>query len=182
MTNLVIDTNFLGNLHKIDEDCNLVDLLCDVYNRKGVSDHKQLKKLYYCTHLPNRLKDHSITDEQVLSFMLEYAGKIHLEHIARDPADLKLIVFTKNSNSSVFLTCEAKLLQLSKELKLYHWCFKAAIHYLSENIGGIFYESEYKTEQMFDKNGTNPFLHYSKDTRCTQCHDNCPTYKSPPIY
>ncbi|KJV07913.1 hypothetical protein [Methylocucumis oryzae] len=171
---------FLGNLHKINEDCSLIDLLCDVYSSEGFADHYQLKKMVYCTCLPNKLQDHNITDEQVALFTMSYKGGVNLNHIARDPVDLKLIVFVKNNDASVFLTCEAKLLQLSKELGLSHWCFKAAIHQLSENVGGVFDESEYKTEQMFDINGTDSFFHYSKNTRCAQCHDNCPTHKLPP--
>lgn len=183
MTNLVFDTNFLRNLHKIDKDFSLVDLLCDAYNNRiGVADLQQLRRIDYCICLSDKLQDHNITDEQVISFMLNYKGGINLEHIMDDPVDLKFIVFVKDNISSVFLTCEAKLLQLSKELKLNHWCLKAAIHHLSEHIGGLFGESDYKTEQMFDVNGASPFFHYSKNTRCTQCHDDCPTHKSPPIF
>lgn len=182
MTNLVIDTNFLAQLNIIDDNCSLVEWLCDAYNRRGIADHQQLRKMLYCTCLPNILQDHAITDEQIALFTMSYKGRINLTHIAKDPTDLKLVVFTKNNDSSIFLTCETKLLQLSKELNLEHWCFKAAIHYLSENIGGIFGESDYRTEQMFDVNGTNPFFHYVKNTRCSQCHDNCVTHKKPPVF
>ncbi len=179
---MVFDTNFLGNLHKINADCSLVDFLCDVYGSKGVADHDQLKEMDYCTCLSDKLVHHGITDEQVVLFGMSYQGCINLNHIATDPVDLKLVVFVKDNDLSIFLTCEAKLLQLSKELGLKHWCLKAAIHQLSESIGGIFSESEYQMEQMFDKKGEHPFFHYAKNTRCSQCHDSCQTHKSPPIF
>jgi hypothetical protein len=160
----------------------LVDFLCDVYDSKGVADHQQLKKMDYCTCLTNKLAHHDITDEQVIAFVMDYRGHLNLEHIASDPIDLKLVVFVKDNDLSVFLTCDAKLLQLSKELGLKHWCLKAAIHQLSESLGGIFGESEYEFEQMFAEKGEHPFFHYAKNTRCSQCHDNCQTHKSPPIF
>ncbi len=182
MTNVVFDTNFLDNLHKINANCDLVDLLCEAYGLEGVADHQQLKQMDYCTCLPDKLAHHNITDEQTALFSLAYRGGLNLERIATDPVDLKLVVYVKDNNSSVFLTCETKLLQLSKELGLNHWCFKAAIHQLSECLGGIFGESEYEFEQMFAEKGEHPFFHYARNTRCSQCHDDCSTYKSPPIF
>jgi hypothetical protein len=180
LTRLVIDTNFFGNLHEIDADCGLIDLLCDAYQRCGIADHHQLREMDYCDCLSSKLNHHNISDEQVAKFVMGYKGRICLEHIARDPVDLKLVVFVLHNQSSVFLTCEAKLLQLSQELNLDHSCFKAALHYMSERVGGIFGEKEYQTEKMFDLNGKNPFFHYCKNTRCSQCKDFCPTLDSPP--
>jgi len=181
LTNVVFDTNFLGNLHKVNADCGLVDFLCDLYDSKGIADHQQLKDMDYCNCLTNKLTHHGITDEQVLAFIINYRGNTNLEHIASDPVDLRLIVFVKENGVSVFLTCEAKLLQLSKELGLNHWCFKAAIHQLDTQFGGIFSESGFDFKQMFDAKGVHPFFHYAKNTRCSQCHDNCQTHKAPPI-
>lgn len=181
MTNLVFDTNFFGWLNKVDENCNMVEFLHDVYKTKnGIADLPQLKQMDYCTFLPEKLAHHEITDEKVSTFISCYKGKLDLNRIAKDPADLKLIVFVKENELSVFLTCEFNLLRLSNELGLKHWCMKASIHQLSESIGGIFGENEYKTEQMFIEEGSDPFFHYAKDSRCSQCHDNCPTHKSPP--
>ena len=183
MTNVVFDTNFLGNLHKVNADFSLVDFLCDIYDGKGVADHQQLNKRAYLTCLTNKLVHHDITDEQVAMFGMSYQGRVNLNHIATDPVDLKLVVFVKDHDLSIFLTCEAKLLQLSKELGLNHWCLKAAIHQLSESFGGIFSDSEYEFEQMFAEKGElHPFFHYARNTRCPQCHDNCSTYKTPPIF
>ncbi len=163
---------------QINSDCSLlVGLLCDVYQKIGIADHPQLNKMDYCIHLSEKLKHHNITDEEVVLFLMTYSGKLNLRKIfdfdenTGDIVDIKFIVFTQKNESSIFLTCERRLLQLCRELKLEHWCFKASIHHLDKQIGGISQEKEFNTSQMFDADGTHPFFHYSKDNRCLECHD-----------
>ncbi len=156
---VVFDTNFFGWLNQIDAHCELVDLICDVFDGDGVADHSQLLKMDYCPGLIRILSHHRVTDEQVALLLMTYKGPLKLEIIHNDdPTDLKLIVFAAQNKGSTLLTCEGALLQLSDELDLNHWCLKAVIHRVDQDTGGFFDQPGYKTQAMFDEFGKHSFL------------------------
>lgn len=179
---VVIDTNFFSLLNRINSDCELIELICDAYSGKGFADHDQLKEMDYCQDLRSKLAHHEISDEQVSEFIFNYSGKMNLACINEDPVDLKLIVFTKNHNGAHFLTCETKLLELCEEQVIRHACFKAALHRLSDCIGGIFNDAAYTTNDMFERDGGHPFFHYTSNHQCHRCDKSgfCVTKSSPP--
>lgn len=182
---VIFDTNFFGWLNRIDTNCELVELLCELFEGKGVADYPQLLKMNYCLELRASLSHHNITDEQTALFLISYKGRLNLQCVHDDdPTDLKLVVCAVQNGGSVFLSCESALLQLSDELGLEHWCFKAAIHKLDGAIGGVFGEPIYQTQSMFDTAGTHSFFHYyAKNKRCPQCDtkSRCQTKSNPPV-
>ena len=180
---VVFDTNFFGWLSKIDANCELVDLICDVFNGNGIADHCQLAKMDYCPGLSQILSHHNITDEQTIAFLISYKGRLNLQRVHNDdPTDLKLVVFTAQNQDSVLLTCETILLQLSDELGLHHWCLKATIHRIDQDTGGLFDQPAYLTEAMFDEFGRDSFFHYGASKRCHLCDskNQCLTKIKPP--
>lgn len=180
---VIIDTNFFARLNKVNRDCGLVDLICDLYDGDGIADHGQLAIMDYCTDLSDRLGDHGVSDEEVVEFALGYQGKINLDRIRQDPTDLKFIVFALRSPSAIFLTCEILLLKLSCEQNIKRACFKAAIHALHEGIGGLFDDENYQTARMFDEGeGLDPFFHYTTLRHCEKCDPTrkCRTQIAPP--
>lgn len=180
---VVFDTNFFGWLNQIDAHCELVDLICDVFDGDGVADHSQLLKMDYCPGLIRILSHHRVTDEQVALLLMTYKGPLKLEIIHNDdPTDLKLIVFAAQNKGSTLLTCEGALLQLSDELDLNHWCLKAVIHRVDQDTGGFFDQPGYKTQAMFDEFGKHSFFHYGANKRCPQCDskNKCSTKSNPP--
>jgi hypothetical protein len=179
---VVVDTNVFAWLQRIDDECGLIDLICDAYSGRGVADHGQLAIMDYCLRLSSHLKHHDVTDEQVIAFTLDYLGRFNLSRINDDPVDLKLVVFAIEHKGSWLLTCETKLLQLSEEQGVHHACFKAAIHNLHTCVGGIFNDDGYATAEMFETGGRHPYYHYSNDRRCGQCDSSrlCATRQRPP--
>lgn len=179
---VVFDTNFFELLSWIDEDCQLVDLLCDTFEGQGIADHDQLVLMDYCQGLVEKLAHHAITDEQVMEFVFRYQGALSLQRILNDPSDLKLVVCVIKNSGSVFLTNDWRLLSLSDQEHLEHWCFKAAIHQLDQKSGGLFNEQDYQTQSMFDEAGKHPFFHYENDKRCPLCDskNQCSTKSKPP--
>jgi predicted nucleic acid-binding protein len=184
---VVFDTNVFSLLQKVDGCCGLVELLCDNYQGKGYADHSQLAKMDYCLDLKNKLGEVIISDEEVAMFIFGYQGKLSLMRINSDPSDLKLVLFAKNGANAVFLTGERKLLQLSDELGIEHWCFKAALHQLDKALGqgAIFDDPNYRTSEMFEEPGDepHPFFHFAVVNRCKECNPtgNCPTKNYPPV-
>ncbi|MDD5037109.1 MAG: hypothetical protein PHE55_20475 [Methylococcaceae bacterium] len=180
---VVLDTNFLALLSKIDVDCELVDLIIWIYGNTGIADHPQLLKMDYCQGLPKLLNHHGISDEQVAIFLWTYKGAVNLQRIKKDPVDLKLILFAIDNPGAMFLTCETGLLALAEDQKVRHACFKAATHKLDTSIGGgLFADPAYRTSLMFESEGNHPFFHYSNNKRCPKCDalGRCATRKSPP--
>jgi predicted nucleic acid-binding protein len=181
---VVFDTNVFSLLRQVDDCCGLIELVCDNFQGKGYADHLQLSKMNYCLDLKYRLAHIDVSDEEVALFIFGYKGELNLARINSDPTDLKLVLFAHNGINSVFLTGERKLLQLSDELGLEHWCFKAVLHQLDEALGrsSIFNEPSYRTDEMFNIPGNHPFFHYAVVNRCNECdpRGNCLTKRTPP--
>ncbi len=185
----IIDTNFIQRAYKVDPSCDLLELICDAYSAQGIVDHAQVAKISYCDNLTERFADHRVTDEQVAEFMLSYQGQFKLDRVVRDPVDLKLVVFAmQHIENCTFLTCEARLLELSEQQGIGRACFKAALHQLDEQIGGLFDGATYQTDAMFiplediETSRRDPFFHYSLALRCPPCHpsSHCKTHRKPP--
>ena len=179
---VVFDTNFFELLSWIDGDCELVDLLCEVFTGQGAADHEQLVLMNYCQGLAAKLAHHSITDEQVAEFIFRYHGLLSLQPIMKDPSDLKLVVCVIKHPGSVLLTNDWLLLRLSDQERLEHWCFKAVIDRFDQASGGIFNDPAYLTRLMFDGSGSHPFFHYGAGRRCSLCdsRNQCSTKSKPP--
>ncbi|HOW75531.1 MAG TPA: hypothetical protein P5102_05535 [Candidatus Competibacteraceae bacterium] len=179
---VVFDTNFFEFLSWIDEDCQLVDWLCEIFAGHGIADHDQLALMNYCRGLAGKLAHHDITDEQVAEFIFRYQGALSLQCILQDPSDLKLVVYVIKNQGAVFLTNDRMLLRLSDQEGLEHWCFKAVIHQLDLRIGGLFNEPDYQTQLMFDQTGKHPFFHYENGKHCPLCDskNQCLTKSKPP--
>ncbi len=181
---VAIDTNVFARLRAIDVECSLTSLLVQAHGEIGVGDHQQLAMMDYCQCVRDDLQDHGVTDESTIEFMLAYQGQYSLPRIAKDPVDLKLVVFVKQAERATLVTCDRRLLGLCEEQALKHLCFKAAMNNVHQAVGGLFNDPDYNTAAMFDASPAqvDPFFHYHHNTKCAACdsRNTCPTRKSLP--
>jgi hypothetical protein len=165
------DTNFFDHLSRIDSECSLIELFVLVFEvDRGVADHGQLRKMDYCTDLCEKLDHHGYSDGEILDFVRNAPRHLaqQIDKISEDLADLGLLLAVRDNSESVLLTCDRRLLFLAKDMGEVHYCFKASVHELEDNVGGVISESDYDTGEMFTGIG-NPFFDFGMDRHCPRC-------------
>ena len=179
---VVIDTNNVDRVHAVDATCGLVDMIVLVFGSFGVGDRQQLALKPHCVDVLQKIKDHGTSDDEAALFVMSYKGHCRIDRIIEDPVDIKLLVFALKHSSSVFVSCDRRLLMLAAELSQKRACLKAALHKVHVAAGGLFGDQSYTTAAMFDATGKDPFFHYMCDTRCSSCDPTgeCDTRRSPP--
>lgn len=180
---VIIDTNMFAWLKKINADACLFDILCEAYGGKPICDKKQFDIIDYFPELVGKVFFHDATDEEVAYFVMAYAKPQQLQKLMQDPADLKMLVYAIRKKSVQFLSCDRRLLILAREQGVSSACFKAAIHFLHEQLGDLFSSQDYQIADMFNASGTHPFYHYGHNKYCPQCDpkDQCSTRSVPAI-
>ena len=179
---VVIDTNNVDRVHAVDTTCALADMIVLVFGSFGVGDLQQLARKPHCVDVLRKIKDHGTSDEEAALFVMNYKGHCRLDRIIEDPVDIKLLVFALKYPNSMLVSCDRRLLMLAADLSQKRTCFKAALHKVHVDMGGLFDDPSYTTAEMFDRAGKDPFFHYTCDTRCLSCdpEGECDTRRSPP--
>ena len=179
---VVIDTNNVDRVHAVDTTCEVIDLIVLVFGTFGVGDLRQLARKPHCVDVLRKIRDHGTSDIEVALFVMNYKGHCSLERIIEDPVDIRLLVFALKYPNSVLVSCDRRLLMLAADCGQRRACFKAALHKVHVDTGGLFGEPGYTTAAMFDPAGNDPFFHYAYKRRCTSCDhdDGCRTRHSPP--
>lgn len=165
------DTSFLNRLSHIDSDCGLIDLfICLFETDQGVTDHFQLGNMDACNNIHEKLEHHGFTHGQILDFVYNApeSQANRIEKIYEDPADLGLFLAIRYNSGSVLLTCDRQLLYLAAGMYEAHYCFKASVRELEDNLGGVISGFEYETNEMFTGSG-NPFFYFGEDRYCPLC-------------
>jgi hypothetical protein len=106
---VIIDVNIFENLRQIDAKCELLELICECYQGRGMGDSVQLGMLHYCKSAACKLECIDISDETIAEFIHAHDGP-HLQKTFADPVDIKLLAFAVSLRDCVLLTCDKKLL------------------------------------------------------------------------
>ena len=174
---VVIDVNIFQNLHTINADCDLLDLICDCHEgQEKIGDRAQLDMLDYCEEASAQIEDHGVSDEAIAEFTLAHEGE-DLDHYFKDASDLKLLVFAVRNARSVLFTCDKRILIIAGHYAVERACFKAAIEHADRRLdGGIFQDPAYATEMMHLP-GPHPFFNFGNDKHCPRCdpEEQCST-------
>jgi hypothetical protein len=179
MTHVILDSNFISRIRRVDSDCGLIELFGDAYEGQCVIHCNQYRK-NPCYGLANPACDDlakKISMEDYLLFTMNHERDF--VKISRDAVDIEILFFaTEQEPGSIVLSGDSNLLEICAHFSVKHYCFKAAMHHLENQVGGVFDDSFYKTAEMYNQNGDDPFFHYPvmKEKRCAPCDPSrdCP--------
>jgi len=176
----LIHHSFFSRLSKIDKKCILIDFFKDYFANNCAVDKIQYEK-GSCKHA-----DHScdfindlIGENEIFDFYYDYPGELDIKKVCSfdekkrkgDWVDVKALALANKNGAVMVLSCDARLLQLCKDIGVRHYCFKASLVKLCNTIkdNEIFLGGEFNTSLMFNKQITDPFLSYYKNSKCKKC-------------
>ncbi|MEW8027112.1 MAG: hypothetical protein AB2768_02265 [Candidatus Thiodiazotropha endolucinida] len=169
---VIFDTNFFQRLNMIDPGCGHFEYFPLAYDGDPICDCDQIEKIGYCENLPSSMGCHNISDEDSIMFVNSWDGKANLAHLMNDPADVKLIVHALRGDNSLLISCDKLFLIVAEELALEHRCFKASFADVNKWAGGEFKNDPTLNANIMFHPGDDPFLYYTKNSRCHQCDPN----------
>ena len=172
---ILIDASFVSRVRRFDPSCDLIDYFSESIDNSECIITEQYQETPCNSHIPECSRFEGLfSDEDAIMNGMTAQVDMDIDKISRDPMDIKIFLWAKDTDNACIYTCDKNLLEICCKYNIGRLCFKAAVKSLDEWFSGALLNgSDYNVRIFMESD--DPFINFEKDIRCrSHCHnDTC---------
>lgn len=170
---ILIDASFVSRVKLFDPTCDIIDYFSESIDNSEciITEQYQIAPCNHHSPECDRFEE-VFSDENAIMAGMGTQLSVDVDKISRDPVDVKIFLWAKNTENSSVYTCDKNLLEICCKYDIQRLCFKAAVKALDEWFEGALLNGTDFNIRMFVESD-DPFINFQIDRRCkTHCNNN----------